>query len=374
MTCGKGRTIQKVVANIASRALHGSLAILLGISLLFLGQPAHGVTRQDISNAESAVKDAETLLNEAQEKLDRIAEEYNALNVEIDELQAEIDELATQVLEAQDAMLEGRSALSDTAKYQYRSGTVSTFLDALLGSNDWPELMRNMDYLSQIASHQSEEVEEQKELRDRFSEASDKLTTQKDEQESMLVELSEKRKEAAAVVEEASTLVDENSEKLSALKQQAQSFIWASPEEPEPDDGKQDGNGGNNNGNNNGGGNAVTPPAGSVGSEWRKGTASAYGGSSDPSTPNPGTTATGAICNDTSMGVAIPMSMPNYRSYFGKTVEINYNGMTVYATVNDCGHMGGGSRVLDLQPGVFKAFGFNDCQSWGLRTVTYRFL
>ena len=36
--------------------------------------------------------------------------------------------------------------------------------------------------------------------------------------------------------------------------------------------------------------------------------------------------------------------------------------------------MGGGSRALDLQPGVFKAFGFNTCQAWGVRTVSYRFL
>lgn len=107
---------------------------------------------------------------------------------------------------------------------------------------------------------------------------------------------------------------------------------------------------------------------------WLTGVASAYGGSSDPYTPNPGITATGAVCDDWSMGVAVPMSLPNYRSYFGRTVEISYGGMTVYAVVNDCGYMGGGSRVLDLQPGVFKAFGFGDCYAWGLRTVNYRFL
>ena len=49
--------------------------------------------------------------------------------------------------------------------------------------------------------------------------------------------------------------------------------------------------------------------------------------------------------------------------------------MGFHATQNDdCGYMGGGSRSLDFQPGVFKAFGFSDCDSWGLRTVSYRFL
>ena len=120
--------------------------------------------------------------------------------------------------------------------------------------------------------------------------------------------------------------------------------------------------------------NSSNSNSGSVSAGWKTGVASAYGGSSDASTPNPGTTATGAICNDSSMGVAVPMSWPNYRSYLGRAVEIKYGGRTVIATVNDCGSMGGGSRALDLQPGVFKAFGFSTCQAWGVRTVSYRFL
>ena len=48
--------------------------------------------------------------------------------------------------------------------------------------------------------------------------------------------------------------------------------------------------------------------------------------------------------------------------------------MIVLATVNDCGYMGAGARSLDLQPGVFKAFGFNTCNSWGLRQVEFQIL
>ncbi len=120
--------------------------------------------------------------------------------------------------------------------------------------------------------------------------------------------------------------------------------------------------------------NSSNSNSGSVSAGWKTGVASAYGGSSDASTPNPGTTATVTMCNDSSMGVAVPMSWPNYRSYLGRAVEIKYGGKTVIATVNDCGSMGGGSRALDLQPGVFKAFGLSTCQAWGVRTVSYRFL
>ena len=108
-------------------------------------------------------------------------------------------------------------------------------------------------------------------------------------------------------------------------------------------------------------------------SGWSSGPASAYGGSSDPSTPNPGTTATGSVCDDYSVCVAVPLAW-GPTAYYGRLVEISYGGMTVVATVNDCGGMGGGSRHLDLQPGVFKAFGFATCQDWGVREVRYRFL
>ena len=74
------------------------------------------------------------------------------------------------------------------------------------------------------------------------------------------------------------------------------------------------------------------------------------------------------------MGVAVPMSWPNYRSYFGRSVEIRYKGRTVIATVNDCGGFGKYGRDLDLQPGVIKALGVTGCKNWGTRAVSYRFL
>lgn len=91
-----------------------------------------------------------------------------------------------------------------------------------------------------------------------------------------------------------------------------------------------------------------------------EGTAGAYSGSR---------TATGEIVDDCSMGVAIPMSWPNYRSYFGKTIMINYGGRTVLATINDIGALTG--RDLDLQPGVIRSFGFTSCKDWGFRLVSY---
>ena len=104
---------------------------------------------------------------------------------------------------------------------------------------------------------------------------------------------------------------------------------------------------------------------------WASGKASAYGGYTDPGCGS--ITANGSRVTESSMGVAIPLAWGR-RDLLGHKVMINYNGKTVTATINDLGGMGGGSRHLDLQPGVWRAFGFNSCNAWGVRTVKYKIL
>lgn len=370
------------------------VAIVLSVLLIcsswgFAVSPAWA---DEIDDAQAAVDDAQAVLDSAEAQMSQISAEYDAIAEEIERLQGEIDESASEVMVAQAAMLEGRASLGQAAKYEYRGGAVASMLTLLLESTDFSELLRNMEYLSQVMDYQASEIEAQRERKAQFEEISARLTQQKDEQEQALAELEDKRAQAQSVVDDASAKLvdaqDEQAARLDALRQQAASFEAeqvqggggiaegantvdreevvpdSTPVEPNPDNGTSGG------GASDGGGAGSDASA----SGWLTGVASAYGGSSDPYTPNPGTTATGAVCDDWSMGVAIPMSMPNYSSYFGRTVEISYGGMTVYAVVNDCGSMGGGSRALDLQPGVFKAFGFSDCYAWGVRTVSYRFL
>ncbi|MDO4291471.1 MAG: hypothetical protein Q4C41_09625 [Eggerthellaceae bacterium] len=348
-------------------------------------------------DAQAAVESAQDVLADAESSMAQITGEYDALAAEVERLQAEIDASATEVMAAQQAVIEGRTALGKALQQGYRTSAFSSFLTVLLDSADLSELLRNIEYLNQIMDYQAGEIAAQQERREAFQAVSDKLSAQKDEQERVLFELEEKRAQAQSVVDEASAKLagaqDTAADRLAALQAQAQAFADqaaaggpdivenattvgreevipdTTPVQPDPgSSGASSGSGDSSDSSGSGGADADASAG------WLTGIASAYGGSSDPTTPNPGTTATGAVCDDWSMGVAVPMSMPNYRSYFGRTVEIRYGGMTVYAVVNDCGGMGGGSRVLDLQPGVWKAFGFSDCYDWGLRTVTYRFL
>lgn len=77
-----------------------------------------------------------------------------------------------------------------------------------------------------------------------------------------------------------------------------------------------------------------------------------------------GTTASGDIVTETSMGVAM-LNVP-----LGTRVEIRYKGRSVVAVVNDRGPYAHG-RVIDMQPAVARALNF---LSVGVDTVEYRFL
>lgn len=323
------------------------------------------------------VSEARALLDSAEAQVAAISAECEALNAEIEELQAQIDATAAEAMLAQEAVLAGRDKLAETAVFDYREGLAESMLELVLGSGNFEDLLRNIEYINQLMEFHADEVEAQKERKAELDAITEELNEKKVAQEEALAELEEKRAEAEQVVASAAQQLASaeaaEAARLAALQQQAQQM------QGQPNNGSDvpiDGNANTTNREDAVQGGPVQggTPDTSGGGKWYTGIASAYGGSSDPYTPNPGVTATGAICNDTSMGVAVPMSMANYRSYFGRTVEIRYGGMTVYAVVNDCGYMGGGSRVLDLQPGVFKAFGFSNCYAWGLRTVSYRFL
>lgn len=358
------------------------LACVLALSLV----PAVPSTAHAVGVAE-----AQAALDEAEARMQSIASEHDAIQKEVDDLQARIDETAAQVLEVQQGVVEGQDALGKTAVYQYRGGSVESLLTLVLEAEDFDSFLRSMSYLESVLQFQSDEIVAQQERVAQFEAIAEDLDFQKSEQEKKLAELEEKEAEAEQVVASASSQLQsaqaEEAARLAALQQAAEQMAAAketeqaaiadgattvdredvvspgTPVQPDPKPVVPD------SGSNSGG-----SDSGSSDSGWRTGIASAYGGSTDPYTPNPGRTATGDVCDDNSWGVAVPMAWPRYWQYYGRTVEISYNGKTVYATVNDCGGMGGGSRSLDLQPGVWKAFGYSSCQAWGLRTVSYRFL
>ncbi len=378
--------LRKAIAIISVMSAKAKIQSLVALSMsallvLSLGLP-YGTTLRPAYADDLA--DAQAALNAAAADLNAISAEYNALQAQAAELDSQISAATDQVLDAQTAMQEGQKVLGDAVCASYKSDASMSLVSIFLKSENMSDFMKNIEYYSSIQEAQAKIVAEQKRLKDELETRLADLDSKKDAQETLLSQAAEKRSQAEQIVSAASAKVsniESERARIAALQAQAaamQQEQQSSQNNDKPLNGNWNtsaGTGGSSSGSSssNNNSNKIDPPASNA-SGWRTGTASAYGGSSDKNTPNPGTTATGAVCNDTSMGVAIPMSWKNYRSYFGRKVEIRYGGKTVIATVNDCGGMGNGSRSLDLQPGVFKKFGFNTCKAWGLRTVEFRFL
>ena len=389
---------RRPAAPFAARAVLGCLlAALLACGLVPFAPRAAGADEVDeaaVAEAERSVEEAQSALDGAESSRQGIAADHEALVQEVAELQKRIDETTAQALEAQQEVIDGRAALAKAAVYEYRGGSAQSLVMLLLEAQSFDELVRDLVYLSSVVQYQVDEIEAQKERSARFEALMEDLNAQKDEQEGKLAELEEKKVQAEQTVSDASTRLQGAQSEYSSMLEELQRKIeeaeaqGSAPAEPvavdesntntsrpgdqmteiAPDPSPSPAPDGGS------GSDPAPEPAPDPGVGWSTGVASAYGGSTDPSTPNPGITATGAVCDDWSMGVAVPMAWPRYWQYYGRTVEISYGGMTVLATVNDCGYMGGGSRSLDLQPGVWKAFGFSSCNDWGLRTVSYRFL
>lgn len=343
------------------------------------------------------VSDAQNALSAAEARMSQIASEHETLVKQAEELQEQIDEATQGVMDAQAAAQAGRNKLGVYATQEYKTGGIS-LVKVLLESQSISDLVNNMQYFDAIQEDQARQIAEQKQLEATFNDALDDLNKKKDEQVKAISDAEAKQTEAQQVVAQATAHLSdaqaaaeaarlaELQKQAEALKaqQEAQSQTEQSSAEESTgaaekaeesgnsaasNSGNQSSSGSSNSSNSS---NSNNSNSSNTSSGWQSGVVSAYGSTSD------GTlgahTATGAIVSESSMGVAVPMSMPNYRSYFGRSVEISYGGRTVVAVVNDCGGLGGGSRALDLQPGVWKALGASSCFDWGVRTVSYRFL
>ena len=343
------------------------------------------------------VSDAQNALSAAEARMSQIASEHEALVKQAEELQEQIDEATQGVMDAQAAAQAGRNKLGVYATQEYKTGGIS-LIKVLLESQSISDLVNNMQYFDAIQEDQARQIAEQKQLEATFNDALDDLNKKKDEQVKAISDAEAKQTEAQQVVAQATAHLSDaqaaaEAARLAELQKQAEALKaqqeaqsqteQASAEESKgaaekaeesgnsaaSNSGNQSSSGSSNSSNSSSSNNSNSS---NTSSGWQSGVVSAYGSTSD------GTlgahTATGAVVSESSMGVAVPMSMPNYRSYFGRSVEISYGGRTVVAVVNDCGGLGGGSRALDLQPGVWKALGASSCFDWGVRTVSYRFL
>ena len=322
------------------------LWILLVVALFMALLPHARAYADELADVREEIK-AKT------DEMNLLVEEIAAEKAMIAEIETRMETLLSDLAVKQQAHARLQDEASKLARVMYKDGDDFNVLVLLEKANSLPDFLRRLDMRDQMLSASSDMLDELHRAQDELDEAYRQASDDKDKQRSLLTKMEEKRTKLDKLVAELKKYEKQlDIEQKAELAQAAASAhkVAQTFETNLKADGTE------------------TDEEG-----WRTGIASAYGGSSDKSTPNPGTTATGTRCDDWSVGVAVPIAW-GPQDYYGKYVEISYEGRSIIAPVVDCGGMGGGSRALDLQPGVFKAFGAKTCADWGLREVYYRFL
>ena len=361
--------------------------------------------------------DVRAELAQKTQELEALVQEISGEQDAVGKLDAEIEKTLAQLQEKQASLARLQNDAAELATVMYKDNEDFNFFVLLTESGSLPEFLRRWEMREHALSASSEMLDALRAAQDELDEAYRISSKASDEKHGLVKDLKAKReklddligdlekREAHLDAEQKAALAQASAEK----KKVAQTFETASDDAEDgkgagadgkdagskdtdgkaddkaasKDEGKTDGKADEAEKSDDGasaiapsadeGQGATAGPAPADENGWRTGMASAYGGSSDDSCPNPGTTATGTRCDDWSVGVAVPIAW-GPENYYGKYVEISYGGQSIVAPIVDCGGMGGGSRALDLQPGVFKAFGAKTCDDWGVREVSYRFL
>ncbi len=384
-----------------------------------------GLALPTVAVAETS-QDVRDQISQEQSRLDELARDMQDNRGQIDSLQGQIDDLAQQSIDVQSEIIEDRSRLNELISASYKGGLTPSLLSLVMSSSSIEDMVSRIHYAQKVNEYQADAIKRLNDDKATLSDQMAQISAAKDEQQSTLDELSSQSAEVQSTISsleaKASQLEeDERTAALAAAEQARAAAEAAATNSNGPaassqgvtndeeasaakageikdlsttssasaDEAAQSSSGGSGStSSGSGSGSQASKPSGAQGSSTPSGSSSASSSSSesgwitcvasaysiaDNDPPGSTSTASGIPLDDSKPSVALPMSQ-NPSAHYGDLIEIRYNGMSVIATVTDCGYMGNGSRGLDLSTAVYRAFGFSSPNSWGLRTVSYRYL
>lgn len=349
------------------------IACVAGLTAVLVGGSCLGVAP---CSAYAATAQTETELAALTQQVNSAATTYQQATDRVNELNEQISEMADEILDfEQNKLPEQQQKASDAAVNLYKLHVASpNVMSMLLNSASLGDLITQGKYLTTIQDDNTAELERLNAMHEELEVKMEELSSAKDEAEQEQQKASEALASAqSAQAQMAARAQSEDAAEAEAARKAAEEAAATTAQM------QQQGSVSNSNGSSQGSnagsagsagsGSSTQQPSGTGGSSsdttstssWKSGVASYYG--IDDGFMG-GTTASGAIVTESSMGVAM-LNVP-----LGTYVEISYGGRSVIAVVNDRGPYVHG-RVIDMQPAVARALGF---LSVGVGTVQYRFL
>lgn len=349
------------------------IACVAGLTAVLVGGSCLGVAPR---SAYAATAQTEAELTALTQQVNSAATTYQQATDRVNELNEQISEMADEILDfEQNKLPEQQQKASDAAANLYKLHVASpNVMSMLLNSASLGDLITQGKYLTTIQDDNTAELERLNAMHEELEAKMEELSSAKDEAEQEQQKASDALTSAqSAQAQMAARAQSEDAAEAEAARKAAEEAAATTAQM------QQQGSVSNSNGSSQGSnagtagsagsGSSTQQPSGTGGSSsgttstssWKSGVASYYGiGDGFMG----GTTASGAIVTESSMGVAM-LNVP-----LGTYVEISYGGRSVIAVVNDRGPYVHG-RVIDMQPAVARALGF---LSVGVGTVQYRFL
>ena len=349
------------------------IACVAGLTAVLVGGSCLGVAP---CSAYAATAQTETELAALTQQVNSAATTYQQATDRVNELNEQISEMADEILDfEQNKLPEQQQKASDAAANLYKLHVASpNVMSMLLNSASLGDLITQGKYLTTIQDDNTAELERLNAMHEELEAKMEELSSAEDEAEQEQQKASDALTSAqSAQAQMAARAQSEDAAEAEAARKAAEEAAATTAQM------QQQGSVSNSNGSSQGSnagsagsagsGSSTQQPSGTGGSSsgttstssWKSGVASYYGiGDGFMG----GTTASGAIVTESSMGVAM-LNVP-----LGTYVEISYGGRSVIAVVNDRGPYVHG-RVIDMQPAVARALGF---LSVGVGTVQYRFL
>lgn len=349
------------------------IACVAGLTAVLVGGSCLGVAP---CSAYAATAQTETELAALTQQVNSAATTYQQATDRVNELNEQISEMADEILDfEQNKLPEQQQKASDAAANLYKLHVASpNVMSMLLNSASLGDLITQGKYLTTIQDDNTAELERLNAMHEELEAKMEELSSAKDEAEQEQQKASDALTSAqSAQAQMAARAQSEDAAEAEAARKAAEEAAATTAQM------QQQGSVSNSNGSSQG---SNAGSAGSAGSGFSTQQPSGTGGSSSGTTSTSswksgvasyygigdgfmgGTTASGAIVTESSMGVAM-LNVP-----LGTYVEISYGGRSVIAVVNDRGPYVHG-RVIDMQPAVARALGF---LSVGVGTVQYRFL
>ena len=349
------------------------IACVAGLTAVLVGGSCLGVAPR---SAYAATAQTETELAALTQQVNSAATTYQQATDRVNELNEQISEMADEILDfEQNKLPEQQQKASDAAANLYKLHVASpNVMSMLLNSASLGDLITQGKYLTTIQDDNTAELERLNAMHEELEAKMEELSSAKDEAEQEQQKASDALTSAqSAQAQMAARAQSEDAAEAEAARKAAEEAAATTAQM------QQQGSVSNSNGSSQssiagsagsaGSGSSTQQPSGTGGSSsgttstssWKSGVASYYGIGDGVMG---GTTASGAIVTESSMGVAM-LNVP-----LGTYVEISYGGRSVIAVVNDRGPYVHG-RVIDMQPAVARALGF---LSVGVGTVQYRFL